>query len=279
MDVLRGGRTLDIVSRDDADVVVRLACAGPWRARPLVRSGFVFAGRALEQARLVRDRDLGRGDARVERADDRDRRLVGDDLAHVVRAGLRVVRAVERVVVDRRLRDVDLVAAGGAAGLLHGQLDAVDDRVRRRLLAALLGKLDGDRRGALGAVTGRCRRARRERRAAGTGTGAGTRRGAAAAATGAGRRRRRAATGVAARGERQNGDARERTNLAEIHPLSSSSPIGRGSSPTDLGRRLRRPVRAGSRSRARCPGPDPRVGWPLTFVRGDRRTPGRAAVQ
>ena len=45
--------------------------------------------------------------------------LVGDDLAHVVRAGLRIVRAVERVVVDRRVRDFDRVAAGGAAGLLH----------------------------------------------------------------------------------------------------------------------------------------------------------------
>ena len=82
----------------------------------------------------------------------RDDVRVGDDLGHVVGAGLRIVRAVERVVVDRRVRDLDLVAAGGAAGVLHGEPDAVDDRLRGRLLAALLRELDGELHGALARV-------------------------------------------------------------------------------------------------------------------------------
>ena len=104
---------------------------------------FVGVGRAaLEQASLVADRDLDLGDARVERADDRDDLVEADDVAHVLGAGLRVVDPVHGVVEDDFLGDLDLVAAGRAARFLDRELDAVDDRLGRRELAALLRELD-----------------------------------------------------------------------------------------------------------------------------------------
>ena len=96
-----------------------------------------------------------------------------------------------------RLGDLDLVAAGGAAGFLHGQLDAIDDGLRRRELAALLRELDRDVDGALAGV------------ASGGPAGAGC------CATGW----CCAAAGATARGEREDGRGSEHPNLGELHAL------------------------------------------------------------
>ena len=194
-DVLGRGRTLVVVRRHDADVVdpVWERLANVERAELWLGQTLVGVGRAaLQEARLVRDRDLGQRDARVERADDRDDVGVADDRGHVVGAGLRIVRSVDRVVEDRRVGDLDGVSAGPAARFLDRELDAVDDRLRSRELAALERELDRDLDSALAGVS------------AGDGAATGARCGGPAARCGGPAR-------GAARRERQDADGRERT--------------------------------------------------------------------
>ena len=145
-DVLGAGRTLDVVRGHDADVVVRLGpelLGGIALGQVRVRVG----RRALEQAAVVRDRDLGLGNARVERADQGDDAGVVDRRLHVLGARLGIVGAVQRVVEDRVDRQRVAIEATGRVGFLDRQLDAVDDRIRRRLVAPLERKIDRDLQG------------------------------------------------------------------------------------------------------------------------------------
>ncbi len=233
VDVQRRGRALDVVGGDDADVVVRL---GPDRlGRIALGQVRVRVGRrALGQARRVGDRDLGLGDARVERADHRHVGLVRDDLGHVVGAGLRIVRAGagKGVIEDRRVGDRDRVPARGATGLLERKADALDDRIGRSLLTALERELDGDLD-----------------------------------------RRRCSAGCTAARTDGQHRCRTNDSQFRELHSvLSSSFAVGRVA-PVDLGRcRLhRRPAAPAHASGARGYGPT--VGRP-EFGRGRVRASG-----
>ena len=130
-----------------------------------------------------------------------------DERCHVLGAGLRVVDAVLGVVEDHRVRDLDLVAAGRAAGFLDRELDAVDHRLRCR-------------RARCPAAAARCamltvplaspeRRHRCRRSPA--------------------RRRALACT------PRSQYARRERANLAQFHPVSSSKPIDRVPRSTSVG--------------------------------------------
>jgi hypothetical protein len=156
--VLRGSRALDVVRRSDADVVDPLgvrsqligAVLGLGETRVRVRRA------ALEEPSLVRDRDLRLGHARVERSHDGQEVLVGHDRRHVARTRLGVVRAVDGIIEDRGVRDLDRVAASLALGILERELDAVDHRLRGRQLAALERELDGHLVGAASAARVAC---------------------------------------------------------------------------------------------------------------------------
>ena len=165
-------RGLDVVGGDDAPegalagrvVLVGLALVGALGAG---QADVVFDGRDLQDAGLVDDRDRDRRGARVELAEVGDRRLVLRGLARVRRDLARLPLAgrgrgvVERDVLDRELADL-------AAGLLQGELLAVDDGLRLRPRVALQrqARVDGQRvgAGAAGTAAARRRRCRTRRR-------------------------------------------------------------------------------------------------------------------
>jgi hypothetical protein len=94
------GRTLLIVGRAHAEERVR---GGMRRAQlrsfvALRQAGIRGRGTDLHEPRVVRDRNLRLRDARVERTDHRENRIVGNELLHVLRALRGIVRALHSVV-------------------------------------------------------------------------------------------------------------------------------------------------------------------------------------
>ena len=167
------GRALVRVMRDDAGVVAAA------RGVVLVRLGRVATGPALGEAdvrvrgrdhrdaaarSLVQHRDLDRGAARVERADDADDLLVAG-------IGLRVRRALARVPLARLSGRVvarlvgDVVVAGLEVRLLEEVADRLHDLDRLRTRRALEREVGRDQnvRLAFAFVLDRRARARRQR--------------------------------------------------------------------------------------------------------------------
>ncbi len=97
---------------------------------------------ALCEAELVGDRNLGTSDVRVERADHADDVRIGNERVGVVRADLRIVDAVQRVVLDVRLDDITGV---GCVPLRYGDQDTVERRLAVRHLTAREREVDADR--------------------------------------------------------------------------------------------------------------------------------------
>ena len=107
----RHRRALDVVRRRDADVgdPVGVVLAEVEGAELRLRQALVRVRRAaLEQARVVADRDLDLRDGRVVRPHDADDRSVVHERLHVLSALLLVVLAVDGMVEREQL---DLVAA------------------------------------------------------------------------------------------------------------------------------------------------------------------------